>query len=167
MTADVQPPVLVEPRGAGTGPAQVELTPHERVALITVAMGITQGAAARRLGTSERSIRRALVSAVERLGARSQAHAVVLAALADQLDLSAVERGELPEWPSGPTLEQLATRARIHREAAEAHAPHLEYRRSVVARLLAEEVPVAEIAVRVGVSASTVYADRMVLAGWG
>ncbi|GAA4225962.1 hypothetical protein GCM10022254_09270 [Actinomadura meridiana] len=161
MTSSVQPLAPAEPRAAGARPtpAPVELTPREQVALITVAVGLTQGAAARRLGTSERSIRRALVSAVERLGARSQAHAVAVAALMGQLDLRVVGRGELPEWPLDPP-KQTGAQIRANCVLAAERAARVAPRRARVMALLGEGLSPKEVAARLGLSRRMVYADR-------
>lgn len=145
MTSSVQSPVPAVPRAAGTGPAPVELTPRERVALTAVAMGLTQTAAARRLGTSDRTFRRALASALERLGARSPAHAVALAAVAGQVDLERVRDRRLPAWPPDPQRAPV----RVSRNE------QVTARRVMFARLRAEGQPVREAGWAVGVGPAT------------
>lgn len=64
-----------------TTPAQpAGLTARQCVALQLLAEGWTDNTAARRLGCSARTYRRALESVVATLGARSRTHAVALAA---------------------------------------------------------------------------------------
>ena len=55
------------------------LTVQQRRALHLVAIGCSDRAIAGRLGLSERTVRFHVTAAIERLGARSRAHAVALA----------------------------------------------------------------------------------------
>jgi predicted DNA-binding protein (UPF0251 family) len=134
VTSPVESPVPADPpRAAGTGPI---LTPRECVALTAHALGLTQEHAARQLGTSPRTLRRATASAVEKLGARALIHAVALAVADGRLPEDELRRGTLPPWPArGP---------RDRRDAA-------DFRRERFAELRRAQVPVVEAGALIGV----------------
>lgn len=77
----------------------VDAPEREIVALYGVASYLTYDAMAHRFGVSQRTIRRAIRSAVHRFGAVSPCHAVVLAVLSGHIDLASVAEGRVPPWP--------------------------------------------------------------------
>jgi DNA-binding CsgD family transcriptional regulator len=63
------------------------LTPREREIVGLVALGVTTQEMAERLIISPETVRTHVKSAIEKLGARNRAHAVVLAIRSDQVDV--------------------------------------------------------------------------------
>lgn len=124
-----------------------ELTRQEAIALLTVAAGFTQVAAARQLRIGSRTLRRRITEAVARLDAVSQAHAVALAAASDQLDLTAVRNRRLPAWPKLKATPRLRPA-----EAAEL--------RRKLGFLLSQGVEIGAAAKRLGINRSTAYRWR-------
>lgn len=122
-----------------------QLGPRELIAVTAIAAGLTQEAAARRLGPSVRTLRRSLAAAIKQLDARSPAHAVALAAASGQLDWDAILHQRLPAWPE-----------------ASARRDRDPYRRKRVrfAQLLDIGMSVPKAARAVGVSHETGYRWR-------
>lgn len=176
MTSSVQAPPPAEHPAAGGGAARVELTERQRVALTAMACGLSHAAAGRQLGPSGRTLRRALIEAVDALGARSVMHAVALAVDAGLLDMRHIRERTPPRWPVAP-VAPVAPRSAAARtgdpspaQTAAARENGRASREQAIARkatrlamavpLFEQDMPVHEIATRLGVTTVTVYTYR-------
>lgn len=101
MTSSVQIPAPspAEHPAAGGGAARVELTARELAGLTALASGYTAPAAARLMGVSDRTLRRAQREAADRLGVDAPVQALAIAAAAGLIDVGRVRDGTLPDWP--------------------------------------------------------------------
>jgi hypothetical protein len=88
----------------------VELTARELAGLTALASGLTSEAAARVMGTSDRTLRRAQREAADRVGVPTPVQALVIAAAAGLIDVGRARAGELPEWPDELYLPQAGGR---------------------------------------------------------
>lgn len=123
------------------------LTARERVALTSVAVGLSRCDAAAQLGICHSTLYRVLADALHLLGAATYAAAVDDAAATGQIDPEHVRARLLPLWPPlDPAADPHDPRARATRAIEEAA------RRAELERLLAEDVPVGVAMQRVGLA---------------
>lgn len=104
MTSSVQIPAPspAEHPAAGGGAARVEPAARELAALAALASGLTAEAAARGMGASARTLRRAQREAADRFGVSTPVQALVLAVSAGLIDVERARAGQLPDWPFPP-----------------------------------------------------------------
>lgn len=176
VTSSIQAPAPAARPVAGAGPAPVELAPRERAALTAAASGLTSEAAARRMGMSPRTLRRAQREAANRLGVPTLIQALALAADAGLIDMTHVRDGTLPDWPEAPKRRPAGRSAERRtrdpspaRTAAAAAAGRAGSRRRVAERaarmakaapLFEEGLSLGEVAERLGVAVGTAYTYR-------
>lgn len=160
MTSSIQAPPPAEHPAAGGGAARVELTERQRVALTAMACGLSHAAAGRRLGTSGRTLRRALIEAVDALGARSVMHAVALAVDAGLLDMRHIRERTTPRWPATPVAPRPAAARENGRASREQAIAAKAARLAMAVPLFEQDMPVHEIATRLGVTTVTVNTYR-------
>lgn len=161
MTSSVQAPAPADrpgaPRAAGAGPT---LTLWERTALTAAASGLTADTAARLMGTSGRTLRRAQRAAADRLGVPTTVQAVAIAAAAGLIDMNHVRHARVPAWPCElPEEVRAAAHARTGRATAE-RVRAAAAKRARIAELLARGLTVREVADAAGLPVTTVRRHR-------
>lgn len=144
---------------APAGEAVPRLTDRERVVLTAIACGVTQPAAAHRLGISDGTFRRTRESAVARLRATTTTQAVALALAFDQIDPADVREQRIPAWPTdepdvGRNAQVAALMTKFEKGRTRRAAEALQ-RRNRFRQLRAEGVSVEDAAVQLGVARHT------------
>lgn len=145
-------------------PSPGELTPRERAALTALASGLTVETAARQMGVSGRTLRRAQKDAADRLGVPTPIQAVVIAAAGGLIDMEQVRGVRAPRgW-----LEEECERTPAQRAASvDAGRALGEWQRARAARRRAAAWPLfeqgftaGEVAARVGVTVESARSYR-------
>jgi DNA-binding CsgD family transcriptional regulator len=136
-----------------------QLTKRERAVLTAIACGLTQPAAAHRLGISDGTFRRTREAAVARLRATTTTQAVALALAFDQIDRVDVCERRIPAWPTdepdvGRNAQVAALMTKFEKGRTKRAMEALR-RRNRFRQLRAEGVSVEDAAVQLGVARHT------------